>query len=68
VPKPDRPALVRTLLKDPARRPAILYAPSRKDAEALAGTLAAAGPNANASWFIEGKGVLPKSALTPVAR
>ena len=34
----------------------------------FAGTLAAAGPNANASWFIEGKGVLPKSALTPVAR
>ena len=34
----------------------------------FAGTLAAAGHNANASWFIEGKGVLPKSALTPVAR
>jgi DNA topoisomerase-3 len=36
VPKPDRPAVVRALLADAARRPAILYAPSRKDAETLA--------------------------------
>ncbi|MEP7216260.1 MAG: hypothetical protein ABI782_08405 [Anaerolineaceae bacterium] len=33
-----------------------------------AGTLATVGYNANASWFIEGKGILPKSTLTPVAR
>ena len=41
VPKPERPDVVRALLRDPARRPAILYAPSRKDAEALAQTLSA---------------------------
>ncbi|MBA4182087.1 MAG: hypothetical protein C0506_15990, partial [Anaerolinea sp.] len=34
----------------------------------IAGTLATAGYNANPSWYIEGKGVLPKSTLTPVAR
>ena len=39
VPKPERPVVVRVLLADPSRRPAILYAPSRKDAEALAETL-----------------------------
>ena len=39
-PKPERPAIIRALLRDPSRRPAILYAPSRKDAEALAATLA----------------------------
>ena len=33
-----------------------------------AGTLLTAGYNANPSWFIEGKGILPKSTLTPVAR
>jgi DNA topoisomerase-3 len=41
VPKPERPDVVRALLRDPSRRPAILYAPSRKDAEALAQTLSA---------------------------
>ena len=45
-PKPERPAIVRALLRDPARRPAILYAPSRKDAEALAETLAQEFPAA----------------------
>ena len=34
----------------------------------FAGTLTAAGHNASPSWYIEGKGVLPKSTLTPVAR
>ena len=34
----------------------------------VAGTLASVGYNANASWYIEGKGILPKSQLTPVAR
>lgn len=33
-----------------------------------AGTLLTAGYNANASWFIEGKGILPKSTLVPLAR
>ncbi len=37
--KPRRPALVCELLKDPARRPAIVYAPSRKEAESLANDL-----------------------------
>ena len=35
-PKPDRSQLTRELLADPARRPAIVYAPSRKEAESLA--------------------------------
>ena len=35
-PRPLRADLVRALLSDPANRPAICYAPSRKDAEALA--------------------------------
>ncbi len=39
VPKPDRTHVVTALLKDPARRPAILYSPTRKDAEALAAIL-----------------------------
>lgn len=34
----------------------------------FAGTLAVASREGNASWFIAGKGVLPRSALTPVAR
>jgi RecQ family ATP-dependent DNA helicase len=35
-PKPMRAALTRELLTDPNRRPAIVYAPSRKEAESLA--------------------------------
>jgi superfamily II DNA helicase RecQ len=35
----ERTALVRKLLADPRRRPAIVYAPTRKDAEALAKVL-----------------------------
>ncbi|HZX63735.1 MAG TPA: RecQ family ATP-dependent DNA helicase, partial [Myxococcales bacterium] len=44
VSKPERSAVVRELLADDARRPAILYAPSRKGAEALALELAADFP------------------------
>src|SRR5271157_1842049 len=36
VPRPKRPQLTCELLNDPARRPAIVYAPTRKEAEALA--------------------------------
>jgi ATP-dependent DNA helicase RecQ len=35
-PKPRRSELTRELLSDPSRRPAIVYAPSRKEAESLA--------------------------------
>ena len=35
----DRTRTVSSLLSDPARRPAIVYAPTRRDAEALAGEL-----------------------------
>jgi DNA topoisomerase-3 len=44
VPKPERPAVVRALLADAARRPAILYAPSRKGAEEVARELSADFP------------------------
>jgi RecQ family ATP-dependent DNA helicase len=36
VPRPRRPRLTHELLNDPARRPAIVYAPTRKEAEELA--------------------------------
>lgn len=39
VPKPKRAAFAAELLTDPAARPAIVYAPTRKDAEMLAGEL-----------------------------
>jgi DNA topoisomerase-3 len=39
IPKPSRHAVARALLQDPQHRPAILYAPSRADAEELAGVL-----------------------------
>ena len=39
VSKPRRTELARKLLRDAANRPAIIYAPSRKDAEALASEL-----------------------------
>ena len=39
VSKPRRIELARKLLRDPANRPAIIYAPSRKEAEALAAAL-----------------------------
>ena len=41
---PDRYDSVQRLLADPARRPAIIYAPTRKDTEALALALANAFP------------------------
>jgi DNA topoisomerase III len=40
VPKPDRNAIARKLLSVPEARPAIVYAPSRKEADALARELA----------------------------
>jgi DNA topoisomerase-3 len=43
---PDRHAAVRTILADPGRRPAIVYAPTRKETEALALELATAYPTA----------------------
>jgi len=43
-PKPQRATLTRELLADPNRRPAIVYAPSRKEAEALAAELSTAFP------------------------
>jgi len=45
-PKPRRPQLTRELLADPARRPAIVYAPSRKEAESLAAELSPSFPTA----------------------
>ncbi len=39
VSKPKRPAFAAELLADPAARPAIVYAPTRKEAEMLAGEL-----------------------------
>ena len=46
VPKPRRAAFAAELLADPAARPAIVYAPTRKDAELLAGELGHAFPAA----------------------
>ncbi len=46
VPRPSRPRLTCELLKDPARRPAIVYAPTRKEAEALASDLSRLFPAA----------------------
>ena len=46
VSKPERHAKAASLLADVARRPAIVYAPSRKDAESLAGELHAQFPTA----------------------
>ncbi len=45
-PKPRRGELTRELLADPARRPAIVYAPSRKEAESLAAELSPLFPTA----------------------
>ena len=55
VAKPDRPEVALALLGDPARRPAILYAPSRKDAESLAETLSAHFPCAAYHAGLPGK-------------
>jgi DNA topoisomerase-3 len=46
VARPDRPEIVRALLADPERRPAILYSPTRKDAEELAERLSGEFPAA----------------------
>ncbi|MBS1815682.1 MAG: RecQ family ATP-dependent DNA helicase [Acidobacteria bacterium] len=46
VSKPERHAKAASLLADASRRPAIVYAPSRKDAESLAGELHALFPTA----------------------
>ncbi|AXC10524.1 ATP-dependent DNA helicase RecQ [Acidisarcina polymorpha] len=45
-PKPRRADLTRELLAEPARRPAIVYAPSRKEADALAAELSPLFPTA----------------------
>jgi RecQ family ATP-dependent DNA helicase len=45
-PKPQRADLARELLSDSARRPAIVYAPSRKEAESLAAELSPLFPAA----------------------
>jgi len=68
VPKPERFGITAKLLSDPARRPAIVYAPSRKDADGLAAELAQRFPTAkyhagmstkardeSQSRFLEGK-------------
>jgi RecQ family ATP-dependent DNA helicase len=44
--KPRRAELTRELLADPSRRPAIVYAPSRKEAESLAAELSPLSPTA----------------------
>jgi RecQ family ATP-dependent DNA helicase len=46
VPRPRRSRLTRELLQDPARRPAIVYAPTRKEAEELARDLSQLFPAA----------------------
>jgi len=46
VPMPMRGDLICELLKDPARRPAIIYAPARKTSESLAAQLAQVCPTA----------------------
>jgi DNA topoisomerase-3 len=46
VPRPARAALALRLLEDPARRPALLYAPTRREAEALAELVAPRFPSA----------------------
>ncbi|MCE9604641.1 MAG: HRDC domain-containing protein [Planctomycetia bacterium] len=46
VSRPDRMDMIRKLLASPSHRPAIVYAPSRKDAAALAGQLGAVMPAA----------------------
>jgi superfamily II DNA helicase RecQ len=46
VPRPMRPRVTFELLKDPARRPAIVYAPTRKQAEQLARDLSQLFPAA----------------------
>jgi RecQ family ATP-dependent DNA helicase len=46
VPRPGRPQLTRELLQDPGRRPAIVYAPTRKEAEQLARDLSQLFPAA----------------------
>jgi RecQ family ATP-dependent DNA helicase len=68
VSRPERAALVCQLLSDPQRRPAIVYAPTRKEAETLAALLSkqfpAAGYHAGLPsdrrqqvqrWFLEGR-------------
>ncbi len=46
VPRPNRMEMIQTLLEHPVHRPAIVYAPSRKDATTLAGQLSAVMPAA----------------------
>ena len=46
IPQPDRPSAIFKLLIEPSRRPAIVYAPSRKQSEQLAADLSRAIPAA----------------------
>ncbi len=46
VPRPRRPDLTRKLLQDPEHRPAIVYTPTRKESEQLAGELSQLFPAA----------------------
>jgi RecQ family ATP-dependent DNA helicase len=55
VPRPERPQLTLELLSDPARRPAIVYAPTRREAEELARELARLFPAAAYHAGIESK-------------
>jgi RecQ family ATP-dependent DNA helicase len=55
VPRPQRPQLTLELLTDPARRPAIVYAPTRKEAEELARDLSRLFPAAAYHAGLESK-------------
>jgi RecQ family ATP-dependent DNA helicase len=55
VPRSLRPQLTRDILHDPARRPAIVYTPTRKEAEELARDLAAGFPVAAYHAGLESK-------------
>ncbi len=54
-PKPRRPELTRELLSDEGRRPAIVYAPSRKEAESLAAELSPLFPTATYHAGLDGQ-------------
>jgi superfamily II DNA helicase RecQ len=55
VPRPERPQLTAELLSDPARRPAIVYAPTRRESEELARELSSLFPAAAYHAGLESK-------------
>ncbi len=55
VPRPERPQLTAELLSDPARRPAIVYAPTRRESEELAQELSSLFPAAAYHAGLESK-------------